>query len=201
MKVSIFALDVLQKLGGNLIEKQLLEGKYVYLNVRAIIESDGPNGTEIVIQKRVKPNEKATPYELPGGRLEEFEPFLVGLKREVYEETGLLVTKILGEETRIETNNVDSNVEAMRPFAVYQTINGPVDSLGAYFRCHASGQLLINGDESEDIKWKSVDELQNSLKKELIDFSWVDQSGIMYYLKWYKREKQLSNRKRTEQLN
>ncbi|WP_075527884.1 NUDIX hydrolase [Sporosarcina ureilytica] len=173
----------------------------MYVNVRAIIEREGSNGTEIVIQKRVKPNENKTPYELPGGRLEEFEPFLVGLKREVLEETGLHVTKILGEETRIETNDVDSNVEAMKPFAVYQTINGPVDSLGLYFRCHASGELLIEGDESEDIKWISVDELQTSLEKELIDFSWVDKSGIMYYLKWYYREKQLNDSEGTEQLS
>lgn len=172
----------------------------MYVNVRAIIERNGRNGTEIVIQKRMKTNEDKTPYELPGGRLEEFEPLLVGLKREVHEETGLNVTKILGEETRIETNDIDSNVEAMKPFAVYQTIHGPVDSLGVYFRCHASGELLIEGDESEDIKWIAVDELQASLEKGLIDFSWVDKSGVLYYLNWYDSQKQLDDCKETEQL-
>src|SRR5690625_3350072 len=131
----------------------------MYVNVRAIVERNGPNGTEIVIQKRVKPNENNTPYELPGGRLEEFEPLLEGLKREVLEETGLYITKVFGDDTRIETNSADSNVEAMKPFAVYQTINGPVDSLGFYFRCQASGNLVREGDDTEDIKWISVDEL------------------------------------------
>ncbi|MFS0674933.1 NUDIX hydrolase [Ornithinibacillus sp. 179-J 7C1 HS] len=162
----------------------------IYVNVRAIIERNGPNGTEIVIQKRIKSNENKTPYELPGGRLEKFESFLEGLKREVHEETGLHITKIFGEETRIETNNEDSNVEAMKPFAVYQTTIGPVDSLGAYFRCQASGNLVKEGDGTEDIKWIPVDELLHSLEKDLIDFSWVDKSGIMYYLKWYYDEKQ-----------
>ncbi|WP_246880354.1 NUDIX domain-containing protein [Sporosarcina sp. 6E9] len=111
----------------------------IYVNVRAIIERNGPDGTEIVIQKRVKSNENKTPYELPGGRLEVFESFLEGLKREVHEETGLLITKFFGEETRIETYTVDSNVEAIKPFAVYQTTTGPVDSLGVYFRCQAAG--------------------------------------------------------------
>lgn len=162
----------------------------MYVNVRAIIERNGPNGTEIIIQKRVKSNENKTPYEIPGGRLEEFESFMEGLKREVHEETGLHITKIFGEETRIETNDVDSNVEAVKPFAVYQTTKGPVDSLGVYFRCQASGNLVQEGDGTEDIKWISVDELHHSLKKELIDFSWVDKSGIMYYLKWYYAKKQ-----------
>lgn len=162
----------------------------MYVNVRAIIERNGPNGTEIVIQKRVKSNEDKTPYELPGGRLEQFESFIEGLKREVYEETGLHVTKIFGEETRIETNDIDTNVEALKPFAVYQTIKGPVDSLGAYFRCQATGNLVEEGDETEDIKWISVDELHTSLEKKLIDFSWVDMSGINYYLKWYYSQKE-----------
>lgn len=162
----------------------------IHVNIRAIIERNGINGTEIVIQKRVKSNENETPYELPGGRLEEFESFMEGLKREVHEETGLYITKVFGEETRIETNDVDSNVEVMKPFAVYQTTVGPVDSLGAYFRCQASGNLVIEGDETEDIKWISVNELRHSLEKDLIDFSWVDKSGILYYLKWHYAEKQ-----------
>jgi len=162
----------------------------IYVNVRAIIEKKGPNGTEIVIQKRVKSNETQTPYELPGGRLEKFESFIEGLKREVHEETGLQITKIFGEETRIETKDIDSNVEAINPFAIYQTTNGPVDSLGAYFRCQASGNLNKEGDETEDIRWILVDELHGLLVNDLIDFSWVDRSGIIYYLKWYYAESQ-----------
>jgi len=161
----------------------------IYVNARAIIERNGKNGTEIVIQKRVKANEDTTPYELPGGRLEVFESFIDGLKREVYEETGLTITKIIGEETRIQTNDVHSNVEIMKPFAIYQTTSGPVDSLGAYFRCQATGNLANVGDDTEDIKWIPVNELYESLKNGLIDFSWVDKSGIMYYLRWDYGEK------------
>jgi|SRR5690625_1780340 len=161
----------------------------MYVNVRAIIERPGPNGTEIVIQKRVKPHEDGTPYELPGGRLEKFESYIDGLKREVYEETGLHVTKVFGKETKLETNAPDSNVEVMKPFAIYQTTHGPVDSLGAYFRCKAAGHLMTKGDDTEDIQWILVEKLHNLLEQKLIDFSWVDQAGIMYYLKWYRENK------------
>lgn len=161
----------------------------IYVNVRAIIERKGAKGTEIVIQKRVKAHESGTPYELPGGRLEKFESFIGGLKREVYEETGLHITKVFGEETKVETEEIDSNVEAVKPFAIYQTTKGPVDSLGAYFRCQASGSLLREGDDTKDIKWISVDELFRLFKNDLLDFSWVDKAGIMYYFNWYYRDR------------
>src|SRR5699024_311221 len=166
----------------------------MYVNVRAIIEREGPSGTEIVIQRRVKSHEDSTPYELPGGRLEEYEPIMGGLRREVYEETGLDITSVLGEETRMETNGTDSKVEVMKPFAVYQTIQGPVDSVGFYFRCNASGKILSEGDETEDIKWISVNELRTALENNEIDFSLVDKLGVMYYLKW-KMDNRLWERK------
>lgn len=162
----------------------------IHVNIRAIIERDGPNGTEILIQKRVKSNEKESPFELPGGRLEEFESLIEGLKREVREETGLDIVRINGEEMRMETNSMDSNVEVMKPFAIYQTMKGPVDSLGAYFRCQASGDLLKEGDGTQDIKWILVDELHLLLERGSIEFSWVDRSGILYYLREYYAEKE-----------
>lgn len=85
---------------------------------------------EIVVQTRDKSNEQA--LELPGGRLELFEPILDGLRREVYEETGLTVVEVEGSHTYIDTRGVnpDFEVECVEPFCVYQTIKGPVDSAG-----------------------------------------------------------------------
>jgi 8-oxo-dGTP diphosphatase len=158
----------------------------MYVNVRAIIERQTDNGVEILIQQRIKPNEIGIPYELPGGRLEEFESFLSGLKREVKEETGLDIISISGAETKIETKEINTNVEVLQPFAVYQTLKGPVDSMGIYFRCRAEGNLLQEGDETKNIKWISIQELENAIRKNLIDVSWVDKSGILYYLDWIK---------------
>ncbi len=74
----------------------------IHANARAIIEREMPNGIEIVLQTRNKPHEGSQTLELPGGRIEEYEPVLTSLSREVKEETGLTLTTIEGADTRIE---------------------------------------------------------------------------------------------------
>ncbi|WP_425320336.1 NUDIX domain-containing protein [Paenibacillus aquistagni] len=84
-----------------------------------------------------------------------------GLKREVFEETGLTITEIEGSQKRIDTCgiNYDFEVECVEPYCVYQTIKGPVDSAGMYFICRAGGRLLIEGDDTANIRWISNEEV------------------------------------------
>lgn len=137
---------------------------------------------ELLIQTRNKPYEGSTRIELPGGRVEDFESLLDALRREVREETGLELSYIEGQETRIETNGADTNVECIQPFAVYQTLRGPVDSAGVYFRCQAQGELLATDDETTQIGWISIPELIALLKRDPEQFSGVDRSGLAFYL-------------------
>ncbi len=156
-----------------------------YVNSRAIIERLANGETEIVIQSRTK-SDSLGKFELPGGRIELFESLIQALIREVKEETGLDVCEIEGIETRVDTIGIDSEfeVECLRPFAAYQTIKGPVDSVGYYFRCKASGELLEGGDDTANIQWMNIKTLNERFSRNPLDFSDVDRAGIKYYLKY-----------------
>ena len=154
----------------------------MHVNARALIERTGTNGAELLIQIRNKPYEGSPRFELPGGRMEEFESFVEALRREVQEETGLELSFIEGEDTRIETSGAGTNVECLKPFAVYQTLQGPVDSMGVYFRCQAQGHLFESGDETECPRWMPVGEIERLIQTDPEQFSWVDRAGLVFYL-------------------
>jgi len=155
-----------------------------YVNSRAIIEREHKGHKQIVIQTRNKPGEPLT-IELPGGRIEPYESLIVALTREVKEETGLDIVEIEGEDTRIDTTNVNSDfaVECLKPFGAYQTINGPIDSVGYYFRCKAEGELIATGDQTENVRWINTIELAAMVQSDPKQFSRIDLAGIIYYLK------------------
>lgn len=154
-----------------------------YVNARAFIERQDKDRTEIIIQTRNKKNEES--LELPGGRLELYESIIVALRREVYEETGLSVVAVEGSHKRIDTCGINPNfeVECLEPYCVYQTIKGPVDSIGMYFICQVEGELLQEGDETTNIGWRTIDEVYERMVNDPRQFSDVDRAGIIYYLK------------------
>lgn len=154
----------------------------VYVNARALIRRQSPGGEELVVQTRNKPHEGRKVLELPGGQLRTYESFVSALRREVKEETGLDVTVIEGEETRLETSG-SSRVECLRPYTVYQTLEGPVDSLGVYFLCEAEGDLLRRGDDTEDIRWLSLSAIAAQLGEDAEGVSWVDRAALSFYLR------------------
>lgn len=153
----------------------------IHTNVRAFIIRESEQGEEILVQRRVRVNEQQTPIELPGGRLEEFETLERCLEREIKEETGLDLEEIIDSTERVKTTTAEGfTVECMAPYAVYQTIEGPVDSFGVYFKCKAVGRLLERGDHTDNIKWVTINELVVLLREDQLSF--VDKAGVQFFL-------------------
>lgn len=154
----------------------------MYVNARAIIERMTPDGgVEILLQTRDKPGQ-ARQLELPGGQVEPFESLLAALCREVEEETGLEVVEVEGRDARVVASGPESRVECVRPFAVYQTLDGPVDSMGVYFRCKAEGQVRSQPGETAIAGWFTPAQIRSLFASDVERVSWVDRAGILFYL-------------------
>ena len=153
----------------------------IHVNVRGLLVRKVNNEMQLLIQLRKRVGEPEV-YELPGGRINEYEKIVDGLKREVMEETGLRVVAIENEENEIITEGQGSNsftMECIRPFAAYQTISGPVDSFGVYFVCKVEGELLKEGDDTAEIHWAGRDELNDLVEQH--KFSEIDLPALLMF--------------------
>ena len=139
-------------------------------------------GSRVLLVERAKEPLKGW-WSLPGGVLEAGERLADGICREVQEETGLELTHIFGLDTRVESTEAGTNVECLAPLAAYQTLQGPVDSLGVYFRCRTKGQLIDQGDETEAIRWIPIQQVAQWLREDASRFAWVDRAGLLFYFR------------------
>ena len=152
----------------------------IHVNVRGLLVQEVENEKQIIIQLRKRKGEPEV-YELPGGRINEYEKIVDGLKREVVEETGLKVKSIYGEQSTIITTGDTFSMECIKPFAAYQTLEGPVDSFGIYFICEVEGKLLTAGDDTADIHWASKKEVQKLIDEH--QFSEIDLPAVLMFFR------------------
>ena len=155
----------------------------IWYNARAIIEKIENGERMVLIQRRVT-NGTAGNFEFPGGCIEWGESIIDALKREVFEETGLTVTKIHGLDSYAHKDDT----ETFKPYSVYLNIKGWTDpsgerskSVGVHFKCEAEGELLDKGANSEAIQWATPEKLRELLDEPNM-FSSIDRGAAETYL-------------------
>ena len=152
----------------------------IHVNVRGFVVRESENGKQLIIQLRKRAGEREV-YELPGGRINEYEKIVDGLRREIMEETGLKVKTICGEQDSIISTGSSFSMECIKPYASYQTIEGPVDSFGIYFLCEAEGEPQKAGDDSEDVHWAGLDEVRKLIDEKR--FSEIDLPAVLMFFR------------------
>lgn len=129
------------------------------VGVMAIIEH--PDLEKVLLVKR-SPNKDYLPgtWETPGGRLDQFESHIDGLKREIKEETGI-------------------DIKVIKPIKIFHIFRGEKTAknelIGIEFLCKALSKEVILSEEHTEYKW--VD------KNSLLDF--INHEGVKESIRAY----------------
>jgi 8-oxo-dGTP diphosphatase len=78
-------------------------------------------------------------------------------------------------------------VEFLLPFCAFQTLRGPVDATGFFFRCQAEGELTGRGDGASGHRWFLVDAVAQMFSEDPEQFDWLTRGAISFYLRWRER--------------
>ena len=124
------------------------------------------NGVEyILLQDRFKDDAplESGMIEIPAGKIREFENIFDCLRREIFEETGLEVTEIEGENDTIIVEKNGYKVISYAPFTCSQNIEGDYPIMVQTFICRVQGEIITHTNESRDVRWIPISILKEML--------------------------------------
>lgn len=135
---------------GAIIEKTIEKEKYILVQVRRKEDGGETNGM----------------IEIPAGKIREYENIFEALRREVWEETGLTITKINGEDMAFSNQVGEITTLSFTPYCITQNMSGAYSIILNTFLCEAEGTLLEKTDETEDIHWMKVSDVKKLVEEE-----------------------------------
>lgn len=122
----------------------------------------------LLLQERRKPNIGVEDglLELPAGKLREYESVFDALRREVHEETGLTVMRIVGENEGWRREVLGYDIRTVTPYCVTQNLSGGYSILLSTFICEAEGEPRAQAGETAAPRWVPLSELRRKLEHE-----------------------------------
>jgi ADP-ribose pyrophosphatase/8-oxo-dGTP diphosphatase len=148
-----------------------------------IIEKIVDGEVFVLLQERYKGNDHEDGLlEIPAGKIREFENIYDCLRREIFEETGLEVTYIQGEEESVIVEHNGYKVLNYTPFSCSQNVEGDYPIMVQVFICRASGREVDESNESRNLRWVSLNDLRDMLTDEA-SFYPMHVSTLKKYLK------------------
>lgn len=157
--------------------------------VAGIIEKKVNGTTMILLQERWKENavKEEGLVEIPAGKIRENENIFDALRREIWEETGLEVNEIQGEEEAGAYASKGYKVLDYMPFACSQNIQGNYPILVLTFICTAKGELLEKTNETQNIRWTPVSEVEAMLESDSDAFYPMHVASLRKYIHFLKK--------------
>lgn len=122
----------------------------------------------ILVQERDKagaPGETGL-IEIPAGKIRAFENIYECLRREIKEETGFDVIRIHGEAESVAVNLNGYEVLSYLPYSSSQNLIGEYPIMVQTFLCEVEGAHVERSDESRNIRWIRLPELETLLRDE-----------------------------------
>ena len=153
--------------------------------VSAIIERLHKGRTQILVQTRWKPQRDPVysgTLEIAAGVMDEYENVYDALRREVFEETGLHITKIKPEnKTQIYDTGKDDSSFGFMPFCCHQQLRNGRPWIGFAFLCEVEDkEPKAQEEEVKDIRWMDKEDLRG-LFKEHPEQIFALQLGVLDY--------------------
>ena len=151
---------------GNTVSNQNVES-FSIPGAGGIVVKDCPGEPQILMQTRCKENAPSENglIEIPAGKIRAFESIFDALRREIQEETGLTVTKIIGEDCSPIYEAGDYRVINFAPFSCAQNVMGEYPIMVLVFLCHVEGELLPWSDEAKNFQWVPISKLKKMLQE------------------------------------
>lgn len=163
--------------------------------ISAILQKKDESGLKIFIQTRWKPHIDS-PYsgmlEIPAGGIDGYENVYDALRREVKEECGLSVVRVISDFKSDIERPIDGDAAfVFKPFLCQQALstrNG-LPWIGFVFLCEVEGEIKMQEGEAKDPIWMSLEGLEEVLTKTPDKIFPLQLPVLKYYLKWAKENK------------